>query len=192
MTEEKQQGNRNLLGGALMAVAVVVAAGVVGAVMLRGGDDGPEVGMIDEHRPEIGEIAPDFALVDVRDGETVRQLSDFRGQVVVLNWYASWCGPCAAEIPAFQEAQDALEGEAVFFLVNLQESRDRAEGFLDDLDATLMAVLDSDAEIASHYRVTGMPTTFFIDRDGRISAGGSGYVPEESLRAELAALGLEY
>ena len=196
MTEKKQPMNRNLLGGALMAVAVVVAIGAVALLFLRGDDDDvvsdAQVGMLDEHRPEIGEIAPDFALVDVRDGETVRKLSDFRGQVVVLNWYASWCGPCAAEIPEFQAAQDALEGDLVFLLVNLQESRQQAENFLDELDATMTAVLDSNAEIAQHYRVTGMPTTFFIDRDGRINAGGSGFVPEETLRAELAELGLEY
>ena len=92
---------------------------------------GAFTGVLDSHRPEIGEPAPDFALADARDPSRIVRLSDFRGRPVVLNWYASWCGPCRAEIPDFQRAYKALDGEVVFLGVNLQEEASRAVGLLD-------------------------------------------------------------
>lgn len=190
---------------ALMTFGMLVLFGVIGAAAvvfaMRGGDDdgGGEgktvdvrIGVLDPFRPEDGEPAPDFALVDARDGETVHRLSDYRGKVVVLNWYASWCGPCKNEIPDFQEAQDALGDDVVFLLVNLQEDQSVATGFLEDLDATMLAVLDSEGEVAEHYRVRGMPTTYFIDREGNVAISGSGLVTRAALQEELAKLGLEF
>ncbi len=196
MGQAKEKVTRqNLLAVALMGVAAFFAAGTV-FYLIATGDDGANgdssVGVIDEHRPEPGDIAPDFALQDIRDGEIVRQLSDFRGQVVVLNWYASWCGPCRAEIPHFQAAQDALGDDVVFLLVNLEEPRDRAVSFLEELDATMTSVHDADGDVFEHYRGTSMPTTYFIDRDGTISVGGSGIVTEDALAEHLGDLGLTY
>ena len=151
-----------------------------------------ELGVLDSHRPAVGEAAPDFALVDARDGVTVRKLSDFRGTPVVLNWYATWCGPCRAEIPDFQQAQDALGDRVVFIGVNLQESQGDAVGLLEELDATYPALLDTDGEVAMHYRLLGMPTTYFIDAEGNVVAFGAGRIVEETLVEELAKLGLDY
>lgn len=184
--------------GMLALFGVVGAAAVVFAMRGGGDDDTPgetvevRIGVLDPFRPEDGGPAPDFALVDARDGETVHRLSDYRGKVVVVNWYASWCGPCRAEIPDFQEAQDALGDEVVFLLINLQEDQAVAKGFLEDLDATLLAVLDSDGKVAEHYRVRGMPTTFFIDREGNVAISGSGLVTRTALEEELSKLGLEF
>lgn len=191
---------------ALMTFGMLVLFGVIGAAAvvfaMRGGDDDGDntggetvdvrIGVLDPFRPADGEPAPDFALVDARDGETVHRLSDYRGKVVVLNWYASWCGPCKNEIPDFQEAQDALGDDVVFLLVNLQEDQSVATGFLEDLDATMLAVLDSEGEVAEHYRVRGMPTTYFIDREGNVAISGSGLVTRAALEEELAKLGLEF
>jgi peroxiredoxin len=151
-----------------------------------------EIGLIDDFRPEVGKPAPDFALVDARDGTTVRKLSDYRGQVVVLNWYASWCGPCRSEIPDFQEAYTALDGKVVILGVNAQETQGKASGILEELGATYPAVMDKDGAIGEWYRVTGLPTTYFIDAEGIVRASGAGMVTEEALRAELAQLGLTY
>jgi peroxiredoxin len=186
----------------LLGVAALVAVGIgIWLIAFSGGGDeavraagdgAAQVGLIDDFRPEVGKPAPDFALLDARDGTTVRKLSDYRGQVVVLNWYATWCGPCRNEIPDFQEAYTALEGKVVFLGVNLQESRTKAVGLLDELGATYPALLDSDGAIAEWYRVTGMPTTYFIDREGIVRSFGSGMVTEEALREELAQFGLTY
>jgi thiol-disulfide isomerase/thioredoxin len=189
---------------ALVAGAVVVGAGVVGGRSLLGHDENasgdatpssarrPRLGMLEPARPEIGKPAPDFALMDARDGKTVRRLSDYRGKPLILNWYASWCGPCKAEIPDFQEAYAALDGKVVVLAVNLQESRETAAGMLENLGATFPAVLDSDGTVGQHYRLLGMPTTFFIDRDGIVRASGTGRVTAEALRGELAKLGQAY
>ena len=151
-----------------------------------------EVGVIDSHHPEVGKPAPDFALRDARNPERVVRLSDFRGTPVVLNWYASWCGPCRKEIPDFQKAYEALDGEVVFIGVNLQEDAERAVGLLDVFVATYPALLDTDGEVAVHYRIPGMPTTFFIDAEGIVQSLGAGLIVEEVLVEELAGIGVSY
>lgn len=181
--------------GGLAVLALVFAFFVTNG---EGDDPGNEdeaavsLGVLESGRPEVGQPAPDFALVDTRDGTTVRRLSDYRGKTVVLNWYASWCGPCSAEIPDFQEAYTALDGEIVVLAVNLQESRDAASSMLEALGATFPSVLDTDGSVAQHYRLIGMPTTFFIDRDGIVRMSGSGLITAEALKEELAKLGHEY
>ena len=159
------------------------------AAASRAGPLGPLV----PQRPKIGELAPDFALLDARDGTTVRKLSDFRGKAVVLNWYASWCGPCKAEIPEFQDAAVALDAEVVFLGVDYQESRDRAQSILDIFKAKYPAVLDTEGTVAEHYRVgQGLPTTFFIDKDGILRGQQIGQVRREDLVNNLAKLGVNY
>lgn len=186
------------LAGGLAGLAVL---GAVFAYLLVGVDeddsgsnDDQEValGVLDPARPEVGNPAPDFALIDTRDGTTVRRLSDYRGKTIVLNWFASWCGPCTAEIPDFQEAYDALDGEIVVLAVNLQESSETASSMLESLGATFPSVLDTNGAVARHYRLLGMPTTFFIDKDGIVRMFGSGRITAETLQAELAKLGHEY
>ena len=195
---------RMRLRSAPIVVTAAVAALLVGIiVVLRGGEDegsappaggeqATRLGVLDSARPEVGKPAPDFALVDARDGKTVHRLSDYRGKTVVLNWYASWCGPCQAEIPDFQDAYIALDGNIVVFAVNLQESRQTASAMLESLGATFPSVLDSDGAVAQHYRLLGMPTTFFIDGEGIVRMFGSGVISADSLRNELAKLGHDY
>ncbi|MCC6382375.1 MAG: TlpA family protein disulfide reductase [Dehalococcoidia bacterium] len=155
--------------------------------------DSRGLGPLDPQRPKIGEPAPDFALLDARDGTTVRHLSDYRGKVVVVNWYASWCGPCRAEIPEFQDAYAALPDDLVVLGVNYQESRERATGILDVFHAKYPAVLDATAAVAAHYRVgAGLPVTFVVDREGVLSAMKTGQVHADELVAYLAAAGLAY
>lgn len=210
MPDEESGGGVKRYGGyAALAVVVAVVAGfAVWYFAFSGGEDeaaaplsddvnlmgfpGRETGVIDSHPPEVGELAPDFALVNARNPELVVRLSDFRGKPVVLNWYASWCGPCRREIPDFQKAYDALDGEVVFLGVNLQEDAGQAVGLLDVFVAKYPAVLDTDGAVAVHYRIPGMPTTFFIDADGIVRASGAGLIVEEVLVQELAKLGVEY
>jgi peroxiredoxin len=184
-----------------LAAAAAVFAGVVVAYLLvtdnetstgTSGQGLVQLGMLDTPRPEVGQVAPDFALLDVRDGQTVRRLSDFRGKTVVLNWYASWCAPCRIEMPDFERAFQALDGELVVLAVNLQESHERALSMLHETAVSFPAVLDPNGEVARHYRVRGMPTTYFIDRDGIVRSSGSGLITEQALRAELEKLGHSY
>jgi len=179
-------------------VLAVVAAGAAFLWAFSGRDGGSNadpsatdnLGPIDSHRPAVGEPAPDFALVSIADRSSVVKLSDFRGTPVVLNWFASWCGPCRAEIPEYQAAQDALGDRIVFLAVNLAESPDTAAGFLQSLGATFPALLDSDGSVADHYRLQGMPTSIFIDGEGVVQAIWTGRVLGSQLSEELDKLGL--
>ncbi|MDE2669196.1 MAG: TlpA disulfide reductase family protein [Chloroflexota bacterium] len=211
MTESEPRGPMRRYGGyAVLGTVVVAVAVLVVWLFAFGGDDdgepapllldrpellgtvGLETGVIDGHAPEVGKLAPDFALANARDPERVVRLSDFRGTPVVLNWYASWCGPCKREIPDFQKAYQALDGEVVFLGVNLQEDAAQAAGLLDVFVAKYPALLDTEGEVAVHYRIPGMPTTFFIDADGIVRSMGAGLIVEEVLVEELARIGVTY
>lgn len=176
---------------AIPIFAAVLALAVVAWVARPTGDSDSvvAVGMIDTWRPEVGKVAPDFALVDLRDAEKLVQLSDFRGKTVVLNWYATWCGPCRAELPDFEEVYQQLDGEVVILALNLQESPEAAAKMLDEVGATFPGASDAEGDIASHYGIRGMPTTFFIDAEGIIRMSGSGRITRETLHSELALLG---
>ena len=195
---------KQTLGGTLMLGATAIVVAAAGAWVFLGsgdtessGDDGDSrsgetLGVIDEHRPEVGGKAPNFVLSDGRDEDKVIRLSDFRGKPVILNWYATWCGPCRAEIPDFRDAYDSLDGKLVIIGVNLQESPEKATGLLDEFGAGYPVVLDADGAVFEHYRGLGMPTTYFIDADGIIVEGVTGQVTEEALVEFLANLGLDY
>lgn len=204
-------------GYGLLAVAVVVAIGVAAYFLFSSGDDAPAssetgaafngtplaqlsgvkpsegTGVLDPERPEEGKRAPDFALLDAHDGKTVRRLSDYRGKVVVLNWYASWCGPCKREIPELQRLTEQLAGQVVIFGVDPLETKEKAGGILDELKATYPAVLDSSGEVTDHYRVgKGLPKTYFIDREGILRGVKTGELRPEELAKFLAQMGVTY
>jgi peroxiredoxin len=152
-----------------------------------------DLGALTPDRPEVGEPAPDFALVDARDGQ-VRKLSDFRGRVVVVNWYASWCGPCKREIPEFNAMLAAVGESSVIVLgVDYQESASTAVSTLDDLGATYPALLDEDGGLADHYRVGNrLPSSFFVDPDGVLRSMQIGELTAEQLSEHLATTGISY
>jgi cytochrome c biogenesis protein CcmG/thiol:disulfide interchange protein DsbE len=214
-TPEPASPRQRAAGLGFLALAAVVAAGVALYLFLSGDGSGsdplsgtaisqlpgaptpfPNTGVLQPQRPKEGEPAPDFALVDVRDSGLVRKLSDFRGKAVVLNWYASWCVPCKTEIPEFQKASEALATEVVFLGIDYLESRDKALGILDSLAATYPAVLDNNGAVAEHYRVGqgggGLPTTFFVDKDGILRGMKTGQVSKDQLVDYLAKAGVTY
>lgn len=194
-----------MLGFAVLGVALFLAVLAGTYVFVSGGSDKndvkvptglanpyPNTGPIDPNRPAEGESAPDFALVDARDQSKVVKLSDYRGKAVILNWFASWCDPCKNEIPEFQAAQEKLGDQLVVLGVDYLEGPADASGILDKLGATYPAVLDGSGSVAQHYRVTYMPTTFFIDKDGVLQVIKTGEVHEDALVGFLAKVGITY
>ncbi|MGE3073093.1 MAG: TlpA family protein disulfide reductase [Dehalococcoidia bacterium] len=208
--EQPQPGagsSGGMLGYLALAVALILAIGVGAYLFVSGGDDSPDIqlsdldlptplpntGPIDPQRPNEGEPAPDFALVDARDPGKIIKLSDYRGKAVILNWYASWCGPCKSEIPAFVKAQEKLGDQLVILGVDYLEKSDAATSILDEFGASYPAVLDSSGEVADHYRTgLGVPVTFFIDKDGVLQTARRGEVYEKDLPDYLAKLGITY
>ncbi|MCD4687618.1 MAG: redoxin domain-containing protein, partial [Anaerolineae bacterium] len=117
---------------------------------------------------EAGQRAPDFSA-EMLDGSTL-SLSDLRGQVVLVNFWATWCGPCRVEMPDFQTVYDLYETDGfVVLAVNYEEGQDTVADFANDLDLTFPVMLDTSGTInAQLYQVAEYPTSFLLDRNGVI------------------------
>lgn len=124
--------------------------------------DEPVVGL------ERGDLAPDFEL-ETLDGDTVR-LSDFRGKRVMLNFWATWCPPCRAEMPDMQRFHE--DKDVVILAVNLtdtpNESIEKVEDFIDEFGITFRALLDTETAVANLYQIQPIPTNYLIDSEGFI------------------------
>lgn len=117
----------------------------------------------------IGAPAADFTLQTL-DGQTVR-LSDLRGRPVILNFWASWCGPCREEMPLLSRTHDELKDSGVIILaVDVQESAATVQRYVDQNRLPFMIALDTDGQVSGQYRVRSLPTTYFIDAEGVIQS----------------------
>ena len=152
---------------ALAGVAALVALIVIIGLVLRGGPgrSGPgiiSVGRATDIRPRP---APDFILTAF-DGQRI-QLSDLRGRIVVLNFWATWCPPCRVEAPVLQRAAERLEADGVTLLgINVWDDRAAAVDFLNETGVTYANAEDATRLIPVEFGVTGLPETFVIDRRG--------------------------
>jgi peroxiredoxin len=118
--------------------------------------------------PNKGFLAPDFELTSL-DGN-VTQLSDVRGKPVVVNFWASWCIPCRTEMPAIERAYLQRQKDVVVLGVNAtsQDNLSEVENFVHDTGLSFPILLDHHGEVMDSYRVSALPTTFFVDRNGII------------------------
>lgn len=140
-----------------------------------------------EAAPTQGSPAPDFTLV-TPDGETV-SLSDYRGQPVVLNFWATWCTPCREEMPLLQETYEAHQEDGLVVIgVNVRETPETIERFLDQVGVDFPILLDPDAEVVNRYLVTSLPLTFFIDRNGNVRTLVVGGMSKTILDERLATI----
>ena len=130
------------------------------------------------------QLAPDFTVYDL-EGNT-HKLSDFRGKPVVLNFWASWCGPCKSEMPAFDAAYKQYGQDIHFVMVNLtdgyQETLESASGFLASSGYSFPVYYDTDLDAAQVYGVSSVPVTYFLDSNGYLIAVGQGALSAENLQ----------
>jgi len=124
---------------------------------------------------EIEKEAPVFELEDMQ-GNLVN-LTDLRGQVVVLNFWATWCGPCVEEMPMFERYQ-AQHPEILLVGVNEEEGNPKVQSFLDKTGFTYLMLLDKHAQAAEQYQIMTLPTSIFIDESGTIRFQHIGYMSE--------------
>ncbi len=117
--------------------------------------------------PQVGKLAPDFKLQNL-DGQSV-SLSDFRGKPVLINFWASWCGPCRAEMPYIQQIYEEWSDKGLVILaVDIGESHATVERFMESYGLSFMVLLDTNENVALQYNIRGIPATFLIDKDGII------------------------
>ncbi len=141
-----------------------------------------------EPAPVPGHPAPDFELIST-DGETIR-LSDFKGTPVIVNFWATWCGPCRAEFPDFQRAAVDNADQLVIIGVN-NTSADQVElvpAFLEEFGITFPVVLDEDGSTAKAYRILGLPTTIFIDSSGVVDEVFTGPINKAYIESKIEKL----
>ncbi|MEO8610059.1 MAG: cytochrome c biogenesis protein CcdA [Chloroflexota bacterium] len=129
----------------------------------------------------IGNVAPDFETV-TETGKTTR-LSDFRGQVVLLNFWGTWCGPCRVEMPAFESAYDSKKSTRFTILaVNNRDTTDAVSAFRKEFGLSFPLVMDDSAAISKTYGVVSFPSTYVLNQQGVITARHFGALTTEQIQ----------
>jgi thiol-disulfide isomerase/thioredoxin len=134
-----------------------------------------------------GQLAKDFTVIDI-DGKEV-SLSDFKGKPVVVNFWASWCPPCKEEMPYFNEVYKELGDEVQFMMVDLvdgsRETVDTAKAFIKDNGYEFPVFFDTDQDAAIAYGVYSIPTSIFIDAEGKVVKAITGTMTKADLLEEI-------
>ena len=165
-----------------MAVVVVVLVGaVVAAVLLTSG--GKKTGSA-----AGGEAAPDFTLSSLQDGRGSVSLASYKGTPVLVNFWATWCVPCKDEMPLLEAAHKKWGSKVQFIGIDRQDYKPDALAFAQKTRVTYPLAADPDATLDGAYRLRGMPTSVFIDRNGRIVQRVTGPVTKSQLDDTLQSL----
>ena len=134
----------------------------------------------------LAERAPDFSLPAIEGAETL-SLSDFEGQVVYLDFWASWCGPCLLSFPAMADWQARFVEQGFSVIaINLDDDRDAAIRFLEGRDIEFPVLVDESGSTPVAYDLPGLPTSFLIDRQGEIILRHAGFKASDAEHLEAA------
>lgn len=197
---EKETNNKNnrkmlLIVAGILLVLIVGASVIYTKLSDRMKPDqmsmagkGTEQGAAEEDSQKTA--APDFTVYKVTDRETNEveevHLSDYAGKPIVLNFWASWCGPCQMEMPDFHEKYKEIGDEVQFLMVNMTDgSRETIESvsdFIAQKEYTFPVFFDLDFDATGAYSVYSLPTTFFIDTEGNVAAQATGSIDAETLQ----------
>lgn len=178
-----------------LLLGLITALVVVGTLLIRANGNKEDIVNAAEEVPVrnkgvfTGNLALDFTLED-ENGKKV-SLSDFFGKPIVLNFWASWCSPCKAEMPYMEKTWREYQeqgSDLVFLLVNVGESLQTVKSFYEKNFYTMPLVYDTKSTVFSRYLLRGIPATFFIDREGVIRGRYNELMPEAKLKAKIAEI----
>ncbi|MGH4123648.1 MAG: TlpA disulfide reductase family protein [Clostridium sp.] len=131
--------------------------------------------------------ALNFKLKDL-NGKDV-SLSDFKGKKVFLNFWASWCGPCKAEMPTIEKLyQQTKDSDLVILAVNIGEDKAKVKSFIDTNKYNFTVLVDSSQNVAAQYNISALPTSFFIDKEGNIVSAIKGGLTLEQMKINISKL----
>jgi len=177
----------------IIAVAFIVLIGGASVIYTLLGDEMAPDQLVtekaqqqeaDEEGVQQDTAAPDFTVYDA-EGNEIR-LSDYIGKPIVLNFWASWCGPCQHEMPYFDEKYLEMGEEVAFLMVNMtdgyRETTEIAGDFVAENGYSFPVLYDVDSDAGTIYEVYSLPTTFFIDSEGNIAAQATGAIDAETLQ----------
>ncbi|GKW44782.1 thiol-disulfide oxidoreductase ResA [Planococcus sp. NCCP-2050] len=130
---------------------------------------------------EVGDKAPDFALADLEGND--HKLSDYKGQGVFLNFWGTWCKPCAKEMPAMDRQFDVFKDQGVQVLaVNIAQSDFEVQSFSDQYGLSFPIVIDKTKSVMTAYNIRPLPTTVLINPEGEIERIVTGEMTEEDIK----------
>jgi thiol-disulfide isomerase/thioredoxin len=136
--------------------------------------------------PQPGAVAPNFSLELIANGKGTVSLDKYKGKGVYLNFFASWCVPCKAEVPSIAQLSKAFAKRGVVVIgVDELESPDAARGFVARFKLPYPIGLDDSGALGAAYGLIGMPLSVFIGRDGKIAMRRSGQLTEAQIRAGM-------
>ena len=181
--------------GATILAGLVIGIGL-GVIILYGLNDRPipdddanlRISLLSGSNITVGNKAPDIELANL-EGDTVR-LSDLNGEPVLINFWATWCTPCVAEMPTIQKYYEETGKAFNVLAVNADEPEIEVQRFVDELGLTFDVLLDPGGETQDLYQLRGYPSTFILDNRGIIRALHVGILSEGQLQEYLLRVGV--
>jgi cytochrome c biogenesis protein CcmG, thiol:disulfide interchange protein DsbE len=193
-----QSHPRSPLSWVLMTASLALVAGLLSLLVYRVAQGNPGKGLVASIHDGKKPMAPEFRLKvlwghtetwDARARQALADdhvsLSELRGRPVVLNFWASWCVPCGREAPRLAASAKAHRGEVVFLGLDVKDFSDDARKFLRKYKTNYVSVRDGGSRSYNEYGLTGLPETYFVDRQGRIVAHKLGEIRRDELESGI-------